>query len=146
MNRDIFSARRRRSFYGAVLFLALVSSTSGAEEGKFVTIAGHVSGASGTHAIGVALWRSDRFLETPFRTHLIPPHGAADFSFTVPAGEWAVSAFEDVNENGKLDMGFFGPKEPNGFWREFTGHRKPTFKDVSVPVSRDTSGVEIRLR
>jgi uncharacterized protein (DUF2141 family) len=68
------------------------------------------------------------------------------FSFTVPAGEWALSAYEDNNENGTLDIGLFGPTEPSGFWRAFHAWRKPTFKDVSSVITGDTSGLDIQLK
>lgn len=38
---------------------------------------------------------------------------SVQFLFTnVPAGAYAISVFQDVNGNGKLDMGLFGPVEP----------------------------------
>ena len=111
-----------------------------------VTIAGKVLGWSGSHTLRLALWRADHFLEKPFQTVSIPAGRPAEFSLSASPGEWAVSAYEDVNENGTLDMGLFGPKEPMGFWRAFTAHRKPTFKDVSMVVERDLTNVEIRLK
>jgi uncharacterized protein (DUF2141 family) len=116
------------------------------ERSGHVVIAGRVSGASGAHFLRVALWDSSHLFEVPVRTVSIPPGSAPEFSFSVPPGEWAVSAFEDVNENGILDLGLFGPKEPHGFWRAFTGRRRPTFKDVSVRIEKDTRGIEIHLQ
>jgi uncharacterized protein (DUF2141 family) len=117
-----------------------------ADEVKPVTISGRVAGASGTHPISVALWRADHFLEYPFKGTTIRPGRPAEFSFSVPPGDWALSAFEDLNDNGVLDVGMFGPKEPNGFWRPFTGRRKPAFKEVAFAVTRDTSAIEIQLK
>ena len=131
---------------GLLLALALMPAESGAEETRSITIAGKVLGWSGSHTLRLALWRADHFLEKPFQTVSIPAGHPAEFSFSASPGEWAVSAYEDVNENGTLDMGLFGPKEPMGFWRPFTAHRKPTFKDVSMVVERDLTNVEIRLK
>ncbi|MBV8842790.1 MAG: DUF2141 domain-containing protein [Bryobacterales bacterium] len=62
----------------------------------------------------VALWEADGFLKRPVQQVRIEPGAERIFRFEVPAGRWAVSAFEDRNGNGVLDMGFFGPKEPSG--------------------------------
>ena len=50
------------------------------------------------------------------------------YHFDVPPGHYALSAFEDLNGNGILDMGMFGPREPTGFWRPFQGRQKPRFE------------------
>jgi uncharacterized protein (DUF2141 family) len=71
--------------------------------------------------------------------------GEARFHFTLGTGRWALSAFEDRNENGQLDMGLFGPKEPSGFIREFRGWHKPRIDEVAFAVDRDGSA-EIRLK
>jgi hypothetical protein len=39
-----------------------------------------------------------------------------------------------------------GPKEPNGFWRAFTGHHKPRFEEVAAIVDRDVSDANIALK
>jgi uncharacterized protein (DUF2141 family) len=84
-----------------------------------VNIAGSVSGASGRYPVYVAVWSELAFLKTPVLSVRIAPGDETRFHFTVPPGRWAVSAFEDRNNNGVLDMGLFSPKEPNGFWRAF---------------------------
>jgi uncharacterized protein (DUF2141 family) len=111
-----------------------------------VALAGHVRGASGKHALYVALWQSEGFLERPVRQTRFAPGAAADFSFSVPAGKWALSAFEDRNDNGVLDMGSFGPKEPTGWWRPFTAWRRPKFDDVAASITGDTPGADITLK
>ena len=100
---------------------------------------------SGKHAIHVALWDARGFLDKAAREIRLEPGAPPNFRFDVPRGRWALSAFEDVNDNGKLDMGIFGPKEPSGFWRPFHAWRKPRFDDVAVEITEDWTGVEIRL-
>jgi uncharacterized protein (DUF2141 family) len=129
-----------------VVVLTLLPVAGQTEDARLLTVTGRIVGATGTHTVGVALWRSDSFMQKPAQTVALGPGSKMEFSFAVPAGEWAVSAYEDINGNGKLDMGFFGPKEPTGFWRPFTGRRKPTFKDVSFAVTLDTSGIVINLK
>jgi len=109
-------------------------------------ISGRVTGGSGKHTIFVALWGSERFLDKPVKQVRIDPESTPVFHFYVPAGTWAVSAFEDENNNGVLDMGRFGPKEPSGFWRAFHGWRKPRFQDVAISVNHDMHDANVTLR
>ena len=111
-----------------------------------VELSGKVTGGSGKHTIHVAVWNEAGFLAHPVEEVRIAPGAATEFHFDVKRGRWALSAYEDVNENAKLDMGLFGPKEPSGFWRPFHAWRKPRFDDVALEVERDTSGIEIRVK
>jgi len=110
-----------------------------------VTLSGRVVGASGKHTVYVALWDASGFLVHPTQQVRIAAGVAPEFQFRIPSGRLALSAFEDVNGNGVLDMGAFGPKEPSGFWLPFHAWRKPRFNDVEVQVDHDISGAEIRL-
>jgi hypothetical protein len=110
-----------------------------------ISISGKIGGASGNHPVYVALWDASGFLTKPVQQIRIEGHSTTGFQFHVPAGAWAISAYEDENENGKLDMGMFGPKEPSGFWRAFHGWHKPRFAEVSSQVSADVSNADIQL-
>ena len=110
-----------------------------------VTLEGRVLGGSGRHAIYVALWDESSFLGHPVRQIVFAPREPPVFHFAVAPGQWALSAFEDENGNGTLDMGRFGPKEPSGFWHPFHGWRRPRFSDVSVRVELSTADADIRL-
>ena len=129
----------------AACFLALIAARHLAAADIF-SLSGRVSGSSGKYAVYVALWQSEGFLKHPVRQLRIEPGAERIFRFEVPAGRWAISAFEDRNGNGILDMGLFGPKEPSGFWRAFNGHHKPRFDEVSSPIQRDTPDADIILR
>lgn len=109
-------------------------------------ISGKVTGGSGKHTIFVALWGAARFLNKPVEQLRINPQAAPVFHFHVSAGSWTVTTFEDENDNGVLDMGRFGPKEPSGFWRAFHGWRKPRFTDVAISVDHNVDGVNVTLR
>lgn len=111
----------------------------------YATISGKVTGGSGKHIIRVALWDARGFLHKPVKQFEIRPQAEVVFHFEASPGEWALSAYEDVNENGVLDMGSFGPKEPSGFWRSFHKWRKPEFADVSSRVSTDVTNANIDL-
>ena len=67
------------------------------------------------------------------------------FCFTnVKAGVYGIRCFQDLNDNGKLEKGFFGPSEPYGF----SWNRKITFPfgfyDISFKVADDYN-VKIKM-
>jgi uncharacterized protein (DUF2141 family) len=135
-----------RRFFACALLFGL-SPTPGTQAAPAtVALSGRVRGASGAHAVHVALWGREGFLEHPAREKQFAPGVAPEFRFDVPPGSWTLSAFEDRNDNGVLDMGLFGPKEPSGFWRPFTAWRRPMFDDVAAPIVRDTAGADITLK
>jgi len=111
-----------------------------------VTVSGKVLGASGKHPVLVALWDAGGFLQKPLQTRRFEPKDQPSFQFEVAPGRYALSAFEDVNGNGVLDMGLFGPKEPSGFFKVFTAWRKPTFADVSWTADKAVQGADIPLK
>lgn len=63
------------------------------------------------------------------------------FSFAVPPGDYAIAAYQDLNENNKLDAGIFHiPKEPYGFSNHFRpAFSAPQFKDCKIKVSGESS-------
>lgn len=125
--------------------LAAAAMAGGAPAQATFELSGTVTGASGKHAVYVALWSADNFLKKPTEQQRFDLGTGPTFHFQIPAGHWALSAFEDMNDNGVLDMGLFGPKEPSGFWRAFHGHHKPRFSDVQVEITQDTRGADIAL-
>ncbi|MGB7264526.1 MAG: DUF2141 domain-containing protein [Terracidiphilus sp.] len=128
-----------------IVWLAFASIPVWAGPPKTVTLSGRVIGASGRHIIYVALWNENGFLKTPVQRIRIDPQQTPAFQFQIPPGRWALSAFEDENANGVLDMGAFGPKEPSGFWRPFHAWRKPRFDDVAAEINQNTSNADIKL-
>jgi uncharacterized protein (DUF2141 family) len=110
-----------------------------------VGLSGNVHGATGKHTVYVALWDASTFLQKPVQQLKFAVGENPVFAFHVAPGQWALSAFEDTNENGTLDMGMFGPKEPSGFWRPFHQWRKPRFADVESSIDKDTPGADIDL-
>jgi len=103
-------------------------------------------GTTGKHATYVALWDAASFLRKPVQQVRIPSNTTPRFDFTAAKGWWALSAFEDTNDNGALDMGVFGPKEPSGFYRAFHAWRKPRFEEVAAQFDENTAGLTIQLR
>jgi uncharacterized protein (DUF2141 family) len=125
--------------------MALGSSLR-AEPQPALTISGSVVGSSAKNPVYVALWAADGFLARPVRQIKLSAGAERAFSFDVQPGRWAISAFEDRNGNGILDMGIFGPKEPSGFWRAFSGWHKPRFDEVAVQVDHSVTNATVALK
>ena len=130
----------------AVCLVALLLAHTLAAAPDAFKVSGRISGSSRKSVIYVALWQPDGFLKTPVQQVRIAVGEEPVFHFDVPAGRWAVSAFEDKNGNGTLDMGLFGPKEPSGFWHTFSGWHKPRFDEVAVSVNADVQNADIVLK
>jgi uncharacterized protein (DUF2141 family) len=64
---------------------------------------------------------------------------------TLPEGEYVINAYQDVNNNGKVDIGlFFIPKEPVGI-TNFTGGIPGNFNRLKVLINREQNMVIINL-
>ena len=137
--------RTLRTLLLAMGLIGVVGAARSDTRSATFRLSGRVVGASGKNAIYVALWQADGFLVRPAQTRRIAAGEEPVFHFDVPAGHWAISAFEDRNGNATLDMGAFGPEEPNGFWRPFAAPRKPEFADVDTLIDRDIANANVTL-
>jgi len=65
----------------------------------------------------------------------------------LPAGRYAVSVYQDVNGNGRLDMGLLGfPKEPVGASNNPRPHMgPPRFQECAFTMSRSNRSISISL-
>lgn len=130
----------------ALLVLGAVLGGASPADAPRVTLAGRIDGGSRRHTVFVALWREQDFMSRPVAVARIGAGAEPEFAFEVDRGRWALGAFEDVNENGRLDLGRLGPREPSGLWRPFRAWRVPRFEDVATHVQRDTANADILLR
>ena len=66
----------------------------------------------------------------------------------LPLGNYAVTVYQDLNQNGNLDRGMFGkPIEPYGFSNNPTsGFRAPTFQECKFSYQQKETQLVIRLR
>ena len=74
--------------------------------------------------------------------------GSLSFTLRGAAGQaYAIRCFQDVNGNGRLDLGLFGPKEPWATWRPYTRRlRPPKFDDLEFPLDGDVGGIRLEFR
>ena len=87
------------------------------------------------------------WLESPFRKATLSTDGVSKTaSFNIPHGKYAISIYQDINENGKLDMNFLGiPKEPVGFGNNYRPFGKPKFESASIEHTSTSKPKAIKL-
>ncbi len=65
----------------------------------------------------------------------------------IPGGVYGIQIFQDLNGNGKLDSGAFGPKEPWGMSNNIhPKFRGPTFDEIKFEVLSDVSDMNITIK
>lgn len=128
--------------------VALMSLPVSAEPSSITVSVAGVRSQSGS--IMVCLWRQqDNNFPVCSSTAAMqyitaqPNDSSAAVTFqNVPAGEYAVSAFHDENQNGTLDRGFMGrPEEGIGFSNMTAqgGQGRPTFDKAKFAVNGQRS-------
>jgi uncharacterized protein (DUF2141 family) len=81
-----------------------------------------------------------------WHVELQPPKSGStlSFSFTgIPAGEYAVFAFQDEDYNGTLNLGLLGPTEPWGTYRHVS--IIPTFSAMAFRLNGNKTGIRITI-
>jgi len=93
----------------------------------------------GKGSINVALFANKKdFLKTPVTSQIKKADQVTmEFDFTVPPGDYAIAAYQDLNENKKLDAGLFHiPKEPYGFSNDYRPKMSaPDFEDCRIRIT-----------
>lgn len=110
-----------------------------------------VKGIKNTQAlIYLTLWdKPEGFLRTAGKKMTITaqaPSAYAVFS-GLPAGEYTLAAYQDINGNKKLDSNFIGiPKEPSGLSNDAGGKfGPPTYDDAKFTVGKENLEIAITL-
>jgi uncharacterized protein (DUF2141 family) len=91
--------------------------------------------------------RAEDFMitEKAYALKVIPvkKNGRVDFTLTdLPAGAYAVSAYQDLNGNGKLDKNIVGiPTEPYGF----SNNARPKFRAPQWDEARFEVGADAKI-
>jgi uncharacterized protein (DUF2141 family) len=95
----------------------------------------------------VSVFSENDFLEKSIQSKSIIASGnKVIVEFDLPYGEYAVSTYQDVNSNGKLDRYFIGkPKEPYGFSNNVKPFGPPSFKDCKFTLVNSTKLISISL-
>ncbi|MEM6841516.1 MAG: DUF2141 domain-containing protein [Bacteroidota bacterium] len=106
--------------------------------------------ASSEGQVRIAVYNSAKeFTKTPFQAKEIKIDGKqmVEVTFSLPEGTYAIAAYHDENENGKLDTNLVGiPKENYGFSNNARGSLgPPSFEDASISVGESAQTTQIEL-
>jgi uncharacterized protein (DUF2141 family) len=114
------------------------------------TLEVRVAGVSAKGNVHVAVCDRERFLKQCAWSASAPAQAGETTVAVkgVPAGTWAVLAWQDENGNNELDRNLVGiPKEPYGFSRDARGKfGPPTFEDAAIEVGAGAATANVRLR
>ena len=138
-----------------VIFLSTITlqicfNSASADE-ELYTVTGFVTGCSSKHSIHVILYNEASFKDMiPIEESIYEPTDGEEckvpFTLNTPKGSYTIAAFEDENNNKKLDFFFFIPKEPSGFFQTFTGMSAPKFEKLKFDVDGDFVGADVELQ
>lgn len=136
--------------FAAALAALLCGLSAFALPAHAATVEVHVTGtAGGKGNVSVAVCDRERFLKQCAYSASVPARdGETLVSIKeVPAGTWAVLAYQDENANGQLDRNLIGiPSENYGFSRDARGRfGPPSFDDAAIAVKDETVSATVRL-
>ena len=144
-------AKKRKLMQSLIKPSLLISTVVLAATASAATIEVKVSSVVGGRGkVNVAVCDKERFLKDCLYSGSAPAQ-ANDTVVTiqnVPKGTWAVLAYQDENQNDKLDRNLIGiPSENYGFSRDARGKfGPPDFSDAAIDVRDEAMAVTIKLR
>ena len=109
-----------------------------------------LSGADSRGEIRAALFKNQKGFDTdsPVEQKSVPSASSLEITFTgLAPGRYGVAAYQDLNQNKKLDTNFFGlPTEPYGFSQNAQGKMgPPSFEDFSIEVPESGAQTQIEI-
>ncbi|WKN42613.1 DUF2141 domain-containing protein [Tunicatimonas pelagia] len=131
------------------LALLLMPNLPSENENQNLTI--QITGlASSEGQVRIAVYNSaEAFTKTPFLAQEVKVNGkqTVEATFSLPEGDYAIAAYHDENENGKLDTNLVGiPKENYGFSNNARGTLgPPSFEEASISVDESAQTTQIEL-
>lgn len=130
---------------------ALLCATTAASSVAAANVEVHVlSVIGGRGKVNVAVCDKERFLKDCVYSGSAPAQ-AEETVVTiknVPKGTWAVLAYQDENQNDKLDRNLLGiPSENYGFSRDARGRfGPPDYEAAAIEVGDELTVAKIKLR
>lgn len=87
------------------------------------------------------------WLKTPYqKLELSSNQDVQTASFKVPYGKYAITIYQDLNDNGEADMNFLGiPKELVGFGNNYKPFGEPKFESCLIEFKAASNPQEIML-
>ena len=134
----------------SIFILQVYFNIANADE-ELHTVSGFVTGCSSKHSIHIILYDENSFKDwTAIKESIYEPTPSEEckmpFTLNVPKGSYTIAAFEDENNNKKLDTFFFVPTEPTGFFQKFSGMSAPKFENIKFDVYGDFVGADVELQ
>lgn len=127
----------------------LMSFMSAAHAGDLVVVVENIKSDEGNVRAAV-FNNATNFTKTPLLGQFVAAKsGTVSITFKdLPTGQYAVSAFQDLNGNDKLDRNFVGkPVEPYGFSRNARGtFGPPLFEDAMIQIDDSVKTVSISVK
>ncbi len=138
---------------GLVCALALASAPFAAHAADLTVLVDNVAGDAGQVLVGL-FDKAETFPRDLLRGERVPAStrdasGRVKLVFTgLAPGRYALSAFHDVDDNGKLNANVMGlPTEPYGFSRDARGNfGPPTFADAAFDVPEAGLTITVRVQ
>lgn len=131
------------------LFLTILFFLSGFQVAKNATLRVEVTNleVKGSTKVWVSVFSEKDFLERSIQTKsVIATDNKVFVEFDLPLGEYAVSTYQDINSNGKLDRNFIGkPKEPYGFSNNVKPFGPPSYKNCKFAFTNSVKLISISL-
>ncbi|MFZ6708320.1 DUF2141 domain-containing protein [Undibacterium sp. TC9W] len=140
-----------KHYFPSIIFaaLAMVAVTGMAQAAELTVEVTGLKSAKGK--VMVAVYdKSENFMKQPYKVAAVDAQ--ADkvklLIAGLPAGDYALSVFQDENSNGKLDSNPLGmPVEPYGFSNDAAGnYGPPSFAQALVQVPDVGKLISIKLR
>jgi len=87
------------------------------------------------------------WLKTPYQKMVLSSNlDVQTASFKVPYGKYAITIYQDLNDNGEADMNFLGiPKELVGFGNNYKPFGEPKFESCLIEFKANSKLQEIKL-
>jgi len=87
------------------------------------------------------------WLKMPFKKVVLPTDQEMQIaSFDVPYGKYAITIYQDLNENNEADMNFISiPKEPIGFGNNYKPFGEPKFESCTIEFNANSQPQIINL-
>ena len=144
------SIKKNLAIFLSIITLSVYFINAYADE-ELYKVSGFITGCSSKHSVHVILYDEASFKDmTAIQENIYEPTGNGEckipFSLNTPQGSYTIAAFEDENNNKKLDFFFFIPKEPSGFFRTFSGMSAPKFEKLKFDVDGDFFGADVELQ
>ncbi|GAB3247917.1 DUF2141 domain-containing protein [Chitinimonas naiadis] len=131
------------------ILLPLLILGAGAQAADLTVSVTNLKNTDG-HVLVGAYNRADTFLKTPaFVARVKAEPGTVSTTLhDLPAGDYALSVYQDSNDNMKLDSNAIGmPIEPYGFSRDAAGnYGPPSYEQAKLSLPADGAAITITLR